>query len=167
MRSSLHKRTPAFMKVNIEKSQEHIYNIKVRLSEREGAEWEPTRQISHVEMCKFNGVKLFDGGTLKGDFGCSCAANDTQHCLGDGLIFFEIEKVDQLPISHDALLLCRAETAVSGVDSVEIESRALAKSAHGSAISLVAGQQVTINNNITLAPIQCNYLTRPPSLPNH
>ena len=140
MKNCSHERTDAFMKVDIEKSQQHIYNIKVRLSEREGAVWEPTRQISHVEMCKFNGVKLFDGGTLKGDFGCSCAADDKQHCMGDGLVFFEIEKVDQLPISHDALLLCRTETAVLGVDSVENKRKTLAESAHGSANFLVASK---------------------------
>ena len=137
MKTFSHERTPALMTVDIEKSQQHIYNIKVRLSEREEAAWEPTRQISHVEMCKFNGVKLFDGGTLKGDFGCSCA-DDKQQCLGDGLVFFEIE--DQLPISHDALLLCRNETAVLGVDSVEIKRRTLAESAHGSTNLLVASK---------------------------
>ena len=114
MKSSLHQRTPAFMKVAIETSQNYVYNIHVRLSDREGATWEPTRQISHVELCRFNGVKLFDEGTLKGNFGCSCA-EQTHHCMDDGLIFFEVEKMQaskQVWLRrHDALLICNGSHA--------------------------------------------------------
>ena len=109
MKSFSHERTFALMTVDIEKSRERVYNIKLRLSDREGATWEPPHQISHVEMCRFNGVRLFGGGTLKGSFGCSCS-EDTYHCMGDGLIFFEIEEQrgDQMvPMeTHDALLIC-------------------------------------------------------------
>ena len=157
MKNCSHERTDAFMKVDIEKSQQHIYNIKVRLSEGEGASWEPTRQISHVEMCKFNGVKLFDGGTLKGDFGCSCA-DDTRHCKGDGLIFFEIEKnYQQGRISHDALLMCNRNNSAESKNDFSLMRRTSSVEpaqvlAQEISPQLVAQKQVNIMNRVTQGP---------------
>ena len=128
MRSTLHERTGAFTKVYINKSEEHVYNIKLRLSEREEARWEPLHQISHVEMCRFNGVKLFDGGTLKSDFGCSCS-EATNHCMDDDLIFFEVEEelegqlVSGSKRSHDALLSCNQDVLVPGSSLQPVSSQ--------------------------------------------
>ena len=121
MKSSSHERTPAFMTVDIKRSRKCVYNIKVRCSEREEARWEPSRQISHVEMCRFNGVKLFGGGTLKGSFGCICD-EETDHCMGGSLMCFEIEEERDgqlVPVeSHDALLICRGgETSGTKTDA--------------------------------------------------
>ena len=120
MKFGEHKRTPAFTKVDIGINQKYIYNIKLRL--QEGAEWDPPRQISHVEMCRSNGVKQFDGGTLKGSFGCSCG-KDTHHCMDDELIFFEIEKEcggqQVLMRTHDALVSCTGNGAFGGAKTQE------------------------------------------------
>ena len=138
MKSFSHERTPAPMTVDIEKSQEHVYNIKLRLSDREGATWETPRQISHIEMCRFNGVRLFDDGTLKGGFGCRCDG-ETDHCMNDGMIFFEIEEGHNGQLvsvrRHDALLICHGDR-ISG-------SRTVVEERH--AFDSVSEHQVTNN----------------------
>ena len=89
--------------VNLEKSRERVYNIKVRISDRKEATWESARQISHIEMCFSNGVKRFNG-TLKGSFGCGCGEGICGEGH-DGLIFFDIE--GHYP--DDALLVCTGD----------------------------------------------------------
>ena len=129
VKDRLHERTPALMKVDIEKSQEHVYDIKLRLSDREGAAWEPPHQISHVEMCRLNGVKLLDGGTLKGGFGCSCSDEETLHCMHGRLIFFELEEHHRgqqvLKGSHDALLFCNGNETPLPLSPLKVESKHL------------------------------------------
>ena len=145
MRSTLHERTGASMKVYINKSEEHVYNIKLRLSKREEARWEPPHKkvrlsereearwdalhkISHVEMCRSNGVKQFDGGTLKSGFRCSCSEG-TNHCMDDPLIFFEVEEeregqlVSGSKRSHDALLSCIQDVLVPGSSLQPVSSQ--------------------------------------------
>ena len=77
-------------------------------------------------MCRFNGVRLFGGGTLKGSFGCSCS-EDAYHCMGDGLIFFEIEEQrgDQMVLmeTHDALMICKSPGASGTWDGTAVEEQ--------------------------------------------
>ena len=65
--------------------------------------WESPGKISHIEMCRSNGVKRFKG-TLKGSFGCSCGEGSCGEGH-DGLVFFDIEGHDP----DDALLLCKGD----------------------------------------------------------
>ena len=115
MRECGHADAETRKKVNLQRSHEFFYNIKVRLSERE--DWGSPRQISHLEMCQSNGVKRLDGGTLKGDFGCGCDGEDT-HCRDFKPIFFEIEEMHKGSrtkiIPDDAILRCQPEENMLG-----------------------------------------------------
>ena len=112
MESKSHERTPVSTEVYLQKSHESVYNIKVRLSDKEGATWESPGQISHIEMCRSNGVKRFHG-TLKGSFGCSCGEGSCGEGH-DGLIFIKIEGPETEHKPDDALLICTGEK-ISGV----------------------------------------------------
>ena len=74
------------MKQNIEKSDNVSYEISISL--RDSMEGSERRQISHLEMCKYNGVRMM-GKMLQLRFPCSC--EDT-HCSKPKEIFIQVEE---------------------------------------------------------------------------
>jgi hypothetical protein len=78
-----HSPTVATTEQNIEKCEKATYDISVKILER--TQFPTVHKISHLDLCKYNGVKQL-GGSIQGSFGC---CTEHQHCNEHRQIFIE------------------------------------------------------------------------------
>jgi hypothetical protein len=82
-----HEKTAAVMEHDINKCD--TYTVSVRLNKFME---QKKKTISHIDMCKYNGVRQLDG-QIKEMFDCKCVAEEeTQHCNRPQQIYIKVEE---------------------------------------------------------------------------